>query len=516
MLMNILEVMQDKMAGMLDSSGVTAALLVASLGILAYWVWSRMRPSYLGCNIPPFPAPKRFFSGHLHLWMKNNEIDNISAFREKVGDVFSLDLSGKLVVVINGYEALRQVLVKHWTEAADRPTTAAAYQLKEDNLGLVHARGENWKVQRTTSLLILKDFGMGKNIMAEKIGEEVRAFTDKLARLNAEPVDFRDLATTSVCSIICSIIVGKRFSSDDPYFVRLMGNLNVMFSKAPRLGLLEAFPLIRFLPWDFLGIQRWMRNILAIRENFSKAHINEAKENFDKDGVPQSFITSYLQKMRQYHAEDKPTKLDEENLITNIRGLFIAGTETTSTTIYWCVLFCLHHPEVQDKVFEEISTHVGQDRLPNIHDRPNLKYLDAVIMETQRCASLVPMLQRKVTQSFDFMGYTIPKDSLIILNIHSALHDTKPWGDPDKFRPERFLNADGKLIDFKEFLPFGLGPRSCLGKTLAKMELYLFLAAMFQRFKFEPETPSGELPPSTGHLSVILSPQPYKVRFVSR
>ncbi|GFR80075.1 cytochrome P450 2U1 [Elysia marginata] len=504
-------------AGVKEPLGVTWVLLLILVGSLCYWAWTWFRRSYCEFNIPPFPAPRRWFTGHLQLWMGKSEVENIALFREKVGDVFSLDFSGKLVVVVSGYNAIRQVLVKKCHEAANRPTTAATYHLKEDNLGLVHARGENWKVQRTTSLHILREFGLGKNILAERVGNEVREFCNKLAQLNGEPTDFRDLATTSVSNVICSMIIGRRFDHDEPSFVELMKNLNFMFSKAPRLGLLESFPFLRFLPWDFLGTRPWIRSIQFIREDFARAHIKEAKKSFTQENKPSSFINAYLQRMQEVNGKGWSSKLDEENLITNIRGLFIAGTETTSTTIYWCILFCLHRPELQEKIYQQISKFVSHNRLPSLNDQDNLPYLSAVIMETQRYASLVPMLQRKVTENFDLLGFNIPKDSLVILNMRSCLYDSKPWGDPDTFRPERFLDGAGKLLKPPpEFVPFGLGRRSCLGERMAKMELYLFLSAMFQRFRFLPESSFEELPPLRGKLSVILSPQHYRVRFVER
>ena len=497
--------------------GVTWVLLAVLIGSLVYWAWPLIRPRFLSLNIPPFPAPRRFVLGHILLWSRSgkNEVENVQDFREKAGDLFSLDLAGNLMIVVSGYEKIKQVLVKSYNEAPDRPKPSMFRLLNEDNHGLIASGIKVWKEQRTTSLMILRALGMGKNSIGESIQEEVSIYTDKLAALKGEPSDIHILTKTSVSNIICSILVGKRFDHDDPDFITLIDNMDYLFTKAPPMGVIEFLPFLFWVPVDPYGAKRWFQKLININEKFSKAHISKARRS-SIGGQTESYITAYLRKIRQENAKGASHELDDTNLVSNIRSLFIAGTETTSTTIYWCVLFCLHHPYVQDKVFEEISAHVGENRLPTMSDRPNLRYLDAVIRETQRYASIAPLLARKACADFEFSGYTIPKGSTMFINLHSVLHDQKTWGDPEKFRPERFLDAHGNLLSPEEFIPFGLGRRVCLGEALAKMELFLFLSAMFQRFRFEPEVSSRELPPLRGNFSIVLKPDRYKARFVPR
>ena len=422
------------------------------------------------------------------------------------------------MVIVSGYDNLKEVLVNHWNETADRPYTFEHQKsfLDEINRGILFARGENFKAQRAATMVILKAFGMGKNLIERKINEEVNIFVKKLESQNAKPVDFRHLINVSISNIICSMIVGRRFDHDDPHFVKLMDDINCSVSKVPNAPLITLFPFLRHLPFDILGIHAWIKHVLAVRNEFSLRHVQEQKKTFDKDETPENFITAYFQKMQEETAEDGNKYLDEENLIANIRGLFQAGTETISTSIYWCVLICLHHPEVQEKVFKEIATHVGEERLPTMRDRPKLKYLDAVIRETQRFVRLVPFVVRDVAENFELKGYTVPKGCLLMVNFASVLHDSSHWKNPELFRPERFFDADGNLSNPEEFIPFGLGNRTCLGEALARVELFLFLATMFQRFRFEPEDPSGELPSLKCEHQIILAPKPYTVKFVPR
>ncbi|GFO49659.1 cytochrome p450 2c8 [Plakobranchus ocellatus] len=504
------------MDGLAHSFGVTSALMAVVIGTLGYWAWSKLKPKYNGHNIPPFPAKKSFPLGHLRAWAKKSELENVAEFREKAGDIFSLDLAGRLLVVVSGYDAVKELMVNRWTEAPDRPTNPVNYVLDEVDVGILHAKGERWKEERATALTILRSFGMGKNILAEKIQEEFEIFMEIIASFKGQPVDAKLLVNVSIANIICSIMVGKRFDHDDPYFLKLMQNLNYSFQRGPSFSLTAFVAIARHLPFDPFGIKTWIENVLALRKDFSEPQINEAKKQFAKGEARTCYITSYLVRMHREKEKNASSLLDEENLVATIRGLFVAGTETASTTIYWCVLLCLHHPEVQDKVYEEMALKIGVGRRVTIHDRPNLPYLDAVIRETQRYASVIPLLPRKVIKTFKMNGYTIPKDTLILANMYSCHNDAKTWGDPEKFRPERFLGAKGNLINLEELVPFGLGKRSCPGEALAKMELFIFMASLFQRFRFEPEKSYGELPPIGRNFSFVLSPENYKVRFVDR
>lgn len=324
------------------------------------------------------------------------------------------------------------------------------------------------------------------------------------------------LTNVSVSNVICSIIVGRRFEHDDPYFVRFMNNFNSIILYANKMSLMNLFPFLYYLPGDLFYAKRWARSIKETNEMFAKAYIRDIKKTFRENEEPANFIVAYLQELKKKKDCGESTLMDEENLAAIIRNLFIAGTETTSTTILWCTLYMLHHPEIQEKVYHEIVENVGRERPPNMHDKQKLPYLNAVILETQRLASLVPIgIRRVVRVPFELKGYTFPKGSVILPSLDSVLHDKKIWGDPASFRPERFLNEDASLLYPDEIIPFSIGRRACLGEALAKMELFLFLSSMFQRFRFALAEP-GQLPSLDAMVGITCMPRPFSVKFVER
>ncbi|KAK3736445.1 hypothetical protein RRG08_030499, partial [Elysia crispata] len=378
---------------------------------------------------------------------------------------------------------MREVLIKQADKTQDRPVDLSSDIVGEDNHGLMSSRGPNWKEQRSVTLAILREFGLGKNVLANKTEEEVQIFIEKLASFQGQAFDFRTLANSAVCNIICSIIIGERFDYDDKYFSRMMVNLNNFGAKLPHPLIFYAATYLRKLPGDLFGLKDWLACIDDLYENFIMFQVNRIKQDYNPNKEPQNFIHAYLKEMQKKKESSTPTYLDEPNLVSNVKSLFGAGTETTGTTIVWCVLFCLHHPDIQEKVFEEIKTHVGTSRAPDMSDIPKLRYLSAVVRETLRIRGVLPIMSRIVTESFQLQGYLIPQGSQLIFDMKSALHDRNVWGDPDKFHPERFLDADGHLLKPNEFIPFAIGRRVCPGESMALMELHLFLSSMFQRFR---------------------------------
>lgn len=138
--------------------------------------------------------------------------------------------------------------------------------------------------------------------------------------------------------------------------------------------------------------------------------------------------------------------------------LFVAGTETTSTAIRWFCLFMIRHPEVQEKMRNEINDVIGTSRFPSLEDKQNLPYCEAVIHETLRIGTIAPLsVPHGLASDLKFNGFTIPKDALLIPNLYSVFFDENIFPDPYDFKPERFLDEKGNLKNTDKVLAFSLG-----------------------------------------------------------
>ncbi|XP_057190829.1 cytochrome P450 2F3-like [Triplophysa rosa] len=152
-----------------------------------------------------------------------------------------------------------------------------------------------------------------------------------------------------------------------------------------------------------------------------------------------------------------------------------------------------------EEMQREIDQVIGRERIPTMEDRKSLPFTDAVIHEVQRYMDIVPLsVPHYATRDISFRGYVIPKDTVIIPLLHSVLRDEGHWESPWTFNPNHFLDANGNFKKCPAFMPFSAGKRSCVGESLARMELFLFIVSLLQKFSFTSPT---------GPDSVDLSPE---------
>uniref|UniRef100_A0A8C9A0D2 Uncharacterized protein n=1 Tax=Prolemur simus TaxID=1328070 RepID=A0A8C9A0D2_PROSS len=183
---------------------------------------------------------------------------------------------------------------------------------------------------------------------------------------------------------------------------------------------------------------------------------------------------------------EKDTSTDyfsDENLIALVSNLFVAGTETTASTLRRGILLMMRYPEDRNQ------KSLGLDN-PRIARRTQMPYTDAVIQEVQRFANILPAgLPRATTTDIVLKNCYIPKATEVIIFLTSVLRDQTQWEIQDIFNPEHCLNSKGKFIKKAAFMPFSSGRRMCAGESLAKMELFLFFTSLLQKLTFCHLTP---------------------------
>ncbi|XP_026686643.1 uncharacterized protein LOC103519287 [Diaphorina citri] len=198
----------------------------------------------------------------------------------------------------------------------------------------------------------------------------------------------------------------------------------------------------------------------------------------------------------------------DDQLLVLLLDLFMAGSETTSNSLSFSVLYLIRYPHVQRKIQEEIDS---LNKEPTILDRYKCPYLEATIMEIMRHGNTAPIgVAHRAMKTSRLGSYVIPQDSIILVNLWSIMRDQEHWGDPDVFRPERFIHpTSGEVLYDETLIPFGLGKRRCLGEPMARTSLFIFLSSLLYHFNIS--IPSDEpLPAVTVLDGVTLAPAPYK------
>nr|XP_056712813.1 cytochrome P450 2K6-like [Euleptes europaea] len=430
------------------------------------------------------PGPKQLpFIGNLHQMDPKRPHLTMLKFSKQFGPVFSLQLGLQKMVVLTGYETVKEALVNQADAFAERPKIPI-FEDYQHGHGVVFSNGEEWKVMRRFTLTTLRDYGMGKKTIEDRIVEECCFLIQKFESFDGKPFETTSNINAAVSNIIVSILFGKRYEYEDPKFIRLVHMIseNTRLVGSPSVQLYNIFPALGFLSGDRKTVIRNRDEFFAFIQATITEHLQELDVNDQR-----SFIDAYL--VRQQEEKNKNQVngfFHNESLIGVVNDLFGAGTETTSTTLRWGLLLMMKYPEIQKKVQEEITKVIGSAQ-PRIEHRAKLPYTDAVIHEVQRFANILPTnVPHATSADVTLGGYFIPKGTYIIPLLYSVLYDESQWEKPLQFYPEHFLDSRGKFFKRDAFMPFSAGRRMCAGETLAKMELFLFFVSLLQRFTFQP------------------------------
>ena len=185
--------------------------------------------------------------------------------------------------------------------------------------------------------------------------------------------------------------------------------------------------------------------------------------------------------------EDGGTQMSDRQLRDEMMTLFLAGHETTASALTWTWYLLSRHPEAEAKLANELRRLLA-GRAPSVDDLPRLPYTEMVIREAIRLYPPAPGIGREPVQDVTIADYSIPKGSLVLVNTYAIQHDQRFFDDPERYDPDRFAPGWEERIPRYAYLPFGGGPRVCIGNGFAMMEARLILATIAQHYKLSLET----------------------------
>jgi methyl farnesoate epoxidase / farnesoate epoxidase len=370
------------------------------------------------------------------------------------GPLVGLKFFNTKIVIVSGQQMVKRLCNKE--ELNGRPD-GFFFRIRSFNkrLGVVFTDGKIWEEQRLFCVKTLKTLGFGKSSMIEHIEFEAEELVNHLSNNGCE-FDIQDkennIFDIPVMNVMWKILRGERFKLDDPKVIKLMSSIHKCFQIIDMSGgVLNNLPILRYL-FPVASGYRPLINAMQPLWDFLSDNIHEVSENYDCKQKPQNFIEYYCREIKIQ--TNSASFFSYEQLLALCVDFFQAGSETTSNTISFAMLYMLHYPEVMKKVQNELHHCVG-DRLPKLIDRTNLKYSEAVICEVSRLANVAALgIAHRAEKCFRVDKFVIPKDSIILFNIYSLHMDENYWKDPLEFRPERFLE-NGAFVHHENFSPFG-------------------------------------------------------------
>lgn len=363
--------------------------------------------------------------------------------------------------------------------------------------GIFFTDGSFWHDQRRFSLRHLRDHGFGRRDfdIEEVTSHEIR----KLIYFLTTPpkLEDSDICKTQGIVKMPDVLYGPALNSihhslsskqfENYGELRKVGRAAVNFLRSMDTTgcALCLTPWIRYLAPTFFGYTSAVEDNQTLF-NFAWEVILEHQETFN-DEHHRDFIDVYLSQLKRFEEnEELDTSFSLEQLKYLVTDYMFPSPVGIGHTFNYIFAVLMKQPEIQKKAQEQLDAVVGRSRLPTLDDRKELSYIEAILRESMRRDTIVPLgLSRRCTEDTIFRGFNIPKDTVVIANLWAAHNDSKLWGDPGVFRPERWLDEGGMILKKDVSLPFGAGKRLCAGETFARNTMFLMLAGLLQHFNFE-------------------------------
>jgi cytochrome P450 len=444
---------------------------------------------------PPGPTGT-FLGGNLPEFRRDRLAFYVNCARA-YGDVVAVRFGYRRVYIVNHPDLIESVLVtqarhfiKHW-----------ALRLNPLVLGkgLLTSEGDFWLRQRR-----LMQPAFQKNRVTAYAGSMVEAAQRMLARWR--PGERREILT-EMSRLTLEIAAKTLFDADVTGDAADVGAaLQVLLDNfLRRFSSLVPVPLWVPTPAN-LRLRRAVRRLDAIIYRF----IEERRQSHDEKGDLLSLLL---------HARDEldQSGMTDRQLRDEAMTLFLAGHETTALTLAWTWYLLATHEGAAARVADEVDAVVG-DRPPTAEDLPRLRYVESVILESMRLYPPAYVIGREAVADCEVGGYHVPRGLTIMLPQWSVHRDPRYYDDPEKFRPERWLEGLAQRLPRYAYFPFGGGPRLCIGNHFAQLETVLVLAVLARHYRFTladaapvRPAPTFTLRPDRGIVSV-LTPREVPVR----
>uniref|UniRef100_A0A8C5W7K9 unspecific monooxygenase n=1 Tax=Microcebus murinus TaxID=30608 RepID=A0A8C5W7K9_MICMU len=250
----------------------------------------------------------------------------------------------------------------------------------------------------------------------------------------------------------------------------------------PLFLIITLFPFLTPV-FEALNISMFPKDVT----NFLKTSVKRMKESRlqDKQKHRVDLLQLMIDSQNSKETESHKVLSDLELIAQSIIFIF-AGYETTSSVLSFIMYELATHPDVQRKLQEEIDGTLP-NKTPATYDAlVQMEYLDMVVNETLRLFPIAGRIERLCKKDVEIKGVFIPKGVVVMIPSYALQRDSKYWPEPEEFRPERFSKKNKDNIDPYIYMPFGTGPRNCIGMRFALMNMKLALVKVLQNFSFKP------------------------------
>ncbi|KAI0718536.1 CyP450 monooxygenase [Cerioporus squamosus] len=460
------------MISLFDRLGAWVVLLAGLAGLALRFLRRRR-----GLPLPPGPKPLPILGNFLDLPRKLLASEYYK-LHERYGDLVHLNVLGQSMVLIGTYETARELMEKRSSNYSNRPQSIMKTLIGGDWALVFDQYDSQWRQRRRA---FHRHFGPKSINQYEGIQEDSarRLLQDLLTKSGS----FDDHLRFAFGSTILRVVYGITTSSLDDELIALTEEALLISSEAytPGKYIVEILPFLQHLPAWVPGAKfkrdaaKWKITMQATRNRpFDVARRGDATPS-----IVSSIVGFWRERRLVPRRGTDSTRRPRH-------GLLWSAQATSNTFLCAMALF----PEVQRKAQAELDAVVGRNRLPRFNDRNSLPYVNALVYECLRWkpAGQIGIPHRSVADD-EFNGYLIPGGSVILPNVWAMSRHPKHYPDPDVFKPERFLTAEGgpneAILHPREYA-FGFGRRICPGNHFAEATLFITCATILHALIIEP------------------------------
>ncbi|CAF1280749.1 unnamed protein product [Rotaria magnacalcarata] len=467
--------------------------------------------------------PHRFFFGHYQdLWSVKSVSKRFQEWSRQYGSIYGLFVGTTPMYVVSDVDFLQEVYIKQFSSFHSRRLPILLRLQRGNRIHLFGATGLRWRRQRH---VINPTFSAAKlKLMMPLVNKCIEAMLKKLSEIvcdKKQEINIYTLYKRMTMDVICHCAFGidtdMQNDVDNIYLKKSAETFAVDVDKLFIVKMTDLFPFVvnPFCKF-YLGqvaIRRLLIRLFPVLSKYIEETPGSWLTNHVRDVVNLRTSSSTATMIKRIdllqlmidasttcdihdHCDEEytPKKLHEDEVVSNVFLFMIAGYETTSTALACSTYILATNPKVQDKLIEEIDQIKWDDRS---HDEDtyelamNLSYLEIFVREVLRMYPITTKGQvRQCNQTINIFGHIIEKNSIIQPDIFSIHYNPDLWGpeDPNLFIPERHLVKRHPIA----WMPFGVGPRNCVGMRFALMELKMCLIELLQQYRILPSDRTEE------------------------
>ncbi|KAI3681657.1 hypothetical protein L6452_36459 [Arctium lappa] len=443
-------------------------------------------------RLPPGPHPFPIIGNLLQLGDKPHM--SLAKLSKRYGPLMSLKLGSKRSIVISSPDIVKEFFHTHDMSFSSRslPDTARVVDHHKYSIAWLSV-GDHWRRLRRITKEHLYSV-QGLQVSELLLGKKVQELVDHVNQCctHEKPINIGAIVFTTTLNVISNFLFSLDFAQYDSVSSQEFKDaIRGLMEVGGKPNLADFFPMLKL--FDPQGLIRrgnvYANKMLTIFDKIIDQRFHSRSSSSSCDGVS-SRKNDVLDSVLNINLKDKSGSFSLNDMKHWFLDLFVAGTDTTATTLEWAMAELIRNPEIMKTTRLEVTKHM-QNKNRNIQesDITRLPYLQAVLKETLRLHPPAPLLvPHKAIHDVDVKGFIVPKNAQILCNVWAMGRDPNVWSNPEMFMPERFLEVE---IDYKghdfELIPFGTGRRICPGLNFAHRMLHIIIGSLIHKFDWKPD-----------------------------